>query len=104
MRRDRRRRKVDDLLRLRDVDAMGGDLARSAFGDLGGDRLQAALVAIGQRQIAASRGKFQRQRTADATGRAGDGGGGATDCSHEQLQITKWKSVAKPLYGAKTLA
>ena len=43
--------------------------------DLGGDRLQPGLVAIGQREVAAARGQFQRQRAADAAGGAGDGGG-----------------------------
>ena len=45
------------------------------LGDLGGDRLQAGLVAVRQREVAAARGELQRQRAADATGRAGDGGG-----------------------------
>jgi hypothetical protein len=41
--------------------------------DLGGERLQAGLVAIGQRQVAAARGKFNRERPADPAGGAGHG-------------------------------
>ena len=52
------------------------------FGDLGGDRLQPRLVAVGQRQIAAARREFKRQRPADAAGSTGDGGGGSTDRGH----------------------
>ena len=52
------------------------------FCNLGGDRLQSRLVAVGQREIAAARRKLERQRPADTTGRAGHGGGGSTDRSH----------------------
>ena len=57
-------------------------LRAARLGDLGGDRLQPGLVAVGQRQVAAARGQFERQRAADAAGRAGHGGGRSIDRSH----------------------
>jgi hypothetical protein len=80
---DRVAGKILDRLRLRDVNAVGRHLGRARFGDLGGCRLQAGLVAIGQREVAAARGQFQRERAADAAGGAGHGGGSSTECSHQ---------------------
>ena len=71
---DGRVREFLDLGGLADIDAVGRDLARACLGDLGGDRLQPGLVAVGQRQVAAARGQLQRERAADAAGGAGDGG------------------------------
>ena len=80
--RDRGLREILDLAGLADIDAVRADLALAVAADLGGDRLQPGLVAIGQRQIAAARGELQRQRAADAAGRAGDGGGTSGNSSH----------------------
>ena len=71
-----------DLAGLADIEAMYRHLSRLALGDLGGDRLQSRLVAIGQRQVAAARRQLERQRAADAAGRAGYGSGGSMDRSH----------------------
>jgi hypothetical protein len=79
---DRGLREIGDLAGLADVDAVHRDLARSGLGDLGGDRLQAALVAVRQRQISAARRKLERQRPADTTGGAGHGGRCSGDCGH----------------------
>ncbi len=75
-------RECGDLVRLGNVDAMDRDFRRAGFSDFGRQRLQAGLIAIGQREIAAARGQFLRQRAADAAGSAGQGGRGATDRSH----------------------
>jgi hypothetical protein len=75
MRRDGSFSKILDLAGLADVDAVGADFPlRMILSDLGGDLLQPGLVAIGERQIAAARGKLQRQGAADAAGGAGHGG------------------------------
>ena len=87
MGRDRGLREGRDLRGLADIDAVHRDLAcdlRLRLGDLGGDRLQAGLVAIGEREIAAARGEFQRQRPADAAGGSGHGGSGSTDRGHRR--------------------
>ncbi len=68
-------RKLLDLIGFADIDAVHADFSRVRFGDLGGHRLQSRFIAVGQRQIAAARGKLERQRPADAVGRAGHGGG-----------------------------
>src|ERR1700676_710918 len=89
---------------------------RMGFGDFGGDSLQSRLVAIGQRQVAAARRELKRQRPADTTGRAGDGGGGSTDRSHLMPAPWGWefekasdlcgkpRSVRQSLYRALALA
>src|SRR5256885_892062 len=64
------------------VEAVRRGLALAVAADFGGDGLQPGLVAIGQRQIAAARGQFQRQGTADAACRAGDGGGTPGNSGH----------------------
>ena len=67
-----------------DIDVVHRDLALLLrFADLGGQRLQAGLVAVSQRQVAAARGKLERQRPADATGGAGYGGRCSIDRSHQ---------------------
>ena len=71
---DGSRCKILDLCGLADVDAIRGDLAPGILADLGGDLEQPGLVAIGEREIAAARGQFERQRAADAAGGAGHGG------------------------------
>jgi hypothetical protein len=48
-------REFRDLGRLADIDRVHRDLLRMAAADLGADALQARLVAIGQRQVAAAR-------------------------------------------------
>jgi hypothetical protein len=53
------------------------------LGDFGGNRLQAGLVAIRQRKVAAAACEFERQRAADAAGRAGDRGGRSSYCGHQ---------------------
>src|ERR1700722_10313086 len=68
-----RGREVGDLPGLADVNAMQRDFLFCA--DFSRNRLQPGLVAIGQRQVAAARGKLDRQRPADAARGAGDGGG-----------------------------
>ena len=82
MRRDGGLREILDLRGLADIDAVRRDLARACLADLGGERLQSGLVAIGQREVAAARGQFQRQRAADAAGGAGDGGRASGNRSH----------------------
>src|SRR3954454_12619480 len=71
-------RELRDVVGLADVDAMQADLACGS--DLGRERLQPGLVAIGEREIAAAPRKLDRQRTADAACRSGDGGGAADRC------------------------
>src|SRR6201996_8392840 len=56
------------------------------FGDFGGDLLQAARIAIRQRQIAAPSRKLQRQRAADTARCPSQSGDGSTDGSHQALQ------------------
>jgi hypothetical protein len=80
MRDGRLTRELRDVVGLADVDAMQADLACGS--DLGRERLQPGLVAIGEREIAAPPRKLDRQRAADAACRSGDGGG-AADCSHD---------------------
>src|SRR6185295_19343645 len=63
-----------DLGGLADIDAVGRDLARASLADLGGHLLQPGLVAVGEREVAAARGQFERERAADAAGGAGHGG------------------------------
>src|SRR3954447_15503072 len=67
-------RKILDLRGLADIDAMRRNLARASLAGLGGDLLQAGLVAVGKRQVAAARGQLQRKRATDAAGGAGHGG------------------------------
>jgi len=74
---DRGLREVFDLFGFADVDPMNRDLLRRVAGDLGRQRRQPRVVAIRQRQVAAARGKLERQRPADATGRSGYGCGGS---------------------------
>jgi hypothetical protein len=50
--------------------------------DLGGDRLESGLVAVGKREIGAARGKFQRERATDTPGRARHGDRSPPNCSH----------------------
>ena len=72
-----------DLLRLADIDAVYRDFCAARRWPISAASVcQSGLVAIGQRQVAAARGKLQRQRPADATGRTGDGSGGSTDRGH----------------------
>src|SRR5258706_8736015 len=74
------------------------------FWVIGGDRLQFGLVAIRQRQVAAARRKLKRQRPADATGSASDGGGGSTDCGHLRSAPCRERFARKTLYGWQALA
>ncbi|MGY3224458.1 hypothetical protein ACVIM5_005065 [Bradyrhizobium sp. USDA 4512] len=71
-----------DLVRLADIEPMHGDLARARFRDLRGGGLQAGLVAVGDRQIAAAQRQFMRERAADAAGGSGHGSGGSRDRGH----------------------
>jgi hypothetical protein len=57
--RDRGLREGLDVGGLADIDAVRGDLLLVA--DLGCDRGEARLVAVGQRKVGAARGKFQRK-------------------------------------------
>ena len=82
MRRGGGGRKILDLAGFADVDTMHRDLLLVSAGNFRGERLQPRFVAIGQRQIAAARGKLERQRPADTAGGAGDGGGCTSDRSH----------------------
>jgi hypothetical protein len=59
--------------RLRQVEHMATDRDAARAG-LGGGDLQPRVVDVDQRQVAATCGQLQRQRGADATGRAGDHG------------------------------
>ena len=81
---------------LADVDAMRRDLELVRLADLGGDRLQARLVAIGEREIGAARGQLQRQRAADATGGAGDGGGASGNRGHSRSAPTQARKRNSP--------
>ncbi len=86
-------REVGDLGWIGDIETVGRHLAALSLAglrcvglglaDLGGDGLQSGLVAVGQRQIAAARGQFKRERPADPARSAGYGGDGPTDCSHK---------------------
>ena len=91
MRGDRSLREILDLRGLADIDAMRADLAPGNFSDLGGDLRQPGLVAIGEREVAAARGQFQRQRAADAAGGAGHGGRASGYRSHwvDSMQVLK---------------
>ena len=71
-----------DLLAIADIDAVHGNPLRMGAADLGGDGLQAGLVAIRQRQVAAARGKFNRERPADPAGGACHGRSRSTYGSH----------------------
>ena len=73
---------LGDLSGLANIKPMDGDLSLVRPCDLGGNRLQAGLIPIGDGEIATAPGKFQRQRTADAAGRACHGSGGSTNCGH----------------------
>src|SRR5437868_12103797 len=86
MSRGRALRERFDLAWLADIEPMHADFPRLGFsavgfGDLRRDRLQPGFVTIGEREIAAARRKFKRQRPANTTGGAGHGGG-STDRSH----------------------
>jgi hypothetical protein len=70
--RDRVRRELRDVAGLRDIDAVHADLAGAS--DLGRERLQPGLVAIGKCKVAAAARKLDGQRAADAAGRSGYGG------------------------------
>jgi hypothetical protein len=61
-------REGDNLRGLADVDAMRRELDLVRLADLGGDRLQARLLTIGEREVGAARGQLQRQCAADAAG------------------------------------
>ncbi|MGY4379681.1 hypothetical protein ACVWZ3_007320 [Bradyrhizobium sp. i1.3.6] len=80
MGRDRITRELRDVAGLADVDAMHADLACGT--DLGGERLQSGLVAVGEREIAAATSELDRQRAANAARRSRDGGGAANG-SHD---------------------
>src|ERR1700712_5421110 len=71
-----------DLAGLADVDTMHADLAIRITALPCGERLQPGLVAVGEREIAAAPGQFQRQCAADAAGSAGHGGGTSGYRSH----------------------
>ena len=78
MRGRRLAREPRDVGGLADVDAMHADL--SASSDLGRERLQPGLVAIGEREIAAAPRQLDGQRPADAAGGSRNGGGAANRC------------------------
>lgn len=84
MRGGRLTRELRDVVGLADIDAMQAELACGA--DLGRERLQPGLVAIGEREIAAAPCKLDRQCAADAACRSGDSGG-AADCSHDDSPV-----------------
>jgi len=79
---DRGLRELGDLAGLADIDAVNADLLRTGATDLGGNTLQPGLVAIGECEIAAARGKLDRQRPADAAASARHGCGGSTNRGH----------------------
>ena len=60
----------------------GIGLALAIAGNLRSDRLQAGLVAIGQRQVAAAQRKFQGQRAANAARCSRHRRGGSLDRGH----------------------
>jgi hypothetical protein len=82
MRRYGRVGKASDLGRGADIEAMRGELDPLLAADLGGNRPQACLVAVGQRKVAPTRGELEGERSANAAGRSRYDGGGSTDCSH----------------------
>src|SRR5205807_1872475 len=92
-----------DLRGLGDIDPVHADFARLCLGDLGGEGVQPGLVAIGQRQVATAACKLKRQRAADATGRAGHGGGGSMDSSHSSAPFRGRISRADNPYTADGL-
>ena len=61
-----RARELFDLFGVRDIDAVNRDPPCMRGRHRFGNRLQTAGVDVGQRQIAAARRKFQRERPADA--------------------------------------
>ena len=65
---------------------MGRDFHRGGRGQFGGERLQAGLVAIGQREIAAACRKFKRQRAPNTAGSAGD----KDDLAGETVSAGHW--------------
>src|SRR5438445_11005196 len=79
----RGQRKVCDLLGLADIDAVRRDLALRHFGDLGGNRLQAGLVANCQREVAAAHREVQRPRPADAARGSRHRSSGSLDRGHD---------------------
>jgi hypothetical protein len=96
MRCDGGRSKILDLAGLADIDAMHADFAVGIAADLGGELLQSRFVAVGEREIAAARGQFQRQCAADAAGGAGDGGGTSGNRSHfGSISCQKGRELAK---------
>ena len=96
MRRDRGVREVGDPCGFADIDAVHRDLALPGLRNLGSHALQAGFVAVGKREIAAARGKLERQRPADATGGSGHGGSGSTDRGHRRSLHPKEAVGGKP--------
>ena len=73
---------IRNLVALADVQAVQADLPRRGPRDLGADLLQAGLVAVSERNIAAARRKLDRQRAADAAGGPRHRRGGSLDRGH----------------------
>src|SRR5882724_5415297 len=95
---DRGLRELGDLAGLADIDAVDADLLRPGAANLGGHTRQPGFVAIGEGEIAAARGKLDRQRPADAAGGAGHGCGGSTNRGHVRLAPTWGRfRVANPI-------
>ncbi len=80
MGRDRGLREIGDLRGLADIDAMHADLLLAP--DLGGKRVQAGFVAVGNGKVAAARGQFDRQCSPDTARSSSDGSGGFTNHGH----------------------
>jgi hypothetical protein len=64
--------------------------------ELGGGRGQSRLVAVGNREIAAARGKLHCQRPADAARRARDPSGASVDRSHSRTPMQLIRQAGGP--------
>ena len=84
--RDRLARKGCDRLALADIDPVKADFSCEKFWRFRRDRLQAGLVAVGEREISPARGKLDRECPADAACGTRDGHGGSWNRGH--LPIT----------------
>src|SRR5690348_15872442 len=82
--------KIGDLGSIADIGAVNAHFSSACLCDLGGDARKACFVAIGERKIRATRGEFDRKRTAYAAGRTGDGGSGSLDRGHWLLRLEEW--------------
>src|SRR6185369_16574624 len=92
MRRGRFAGELRDVAGLADVDAMHADLAClvASSADLGGERLQPGLVAIGERKVAAAPGEFEGECAANAARSPRDGGGAANRSHGSPLNLRFW--------------